>query len=235
MGKVYIGICDDQPEIVEQLSRQIRDIMGDIPCDDWDVLEYISPSQLLKDIEKINILLLDIEMPEMDGIEVGKKVMAANPDCKIIMATSRIDRFKEAFFIDAIRFVTKPFFAGEIKEAILAALEVKPGEAEVEAFRDRVCFKIKEKDISMVRAFNGYVEIMAGKNVFRKDISMNALEEQLDDRLFFRVNRQYLVNLGFITSCNKNIVVVGDKKFNISIRRRKEFVSKYTEYDLNYR
>ena len=234
MGEICIGICDDQFEIVNKLGELVRDIMGKTG-DEWLLRDYTSPMKLLDEIEKINVLLLDIEMDEMDGIEVGKRVRMKNPDCKIIVATSRTERYKEAFYIDALRFITKPFLYDEVREALTSAVEEKLGEAEIEAYHDRISFNLKEKDISMIRAYNGYVEIIAGNGVFRKDISMNSLEEQLDNRLFFRVNRQYMINFKFIDSYKKNKVIAGSNSFVISVRRQKDFLKRYTEFDLRYR
>ena len=235
MSNIVIGICDDQEVIIEQLRDHITSIMNEIWNDEWSLCEYVSPLELLKEVEKIDVLFLDIEMPEMDGIEVGKKVMKINPDCKVVVATSRTDRFKEAFVIEASRFVTKPFYIGEIKEALQSLLVRKIGENEIEVFRDRINFMIKEKDITMVRAYNGYVEVIAGNSVFRKDVSLNVLEQHLDERLFLRINRQYLINLGYVDHYNKTSLMVGDMKFSIAVRRQKEFLNKYTKYDLNYR
>ena len=234
MGKICIGICDDQSEIVEELSVLVKKVLEDNSLNEWQILKSTSPLKILKEIKNINILFLDMDMPEMDGIEVGRRIKKQNPNCKIIIATSQIDRYKEAFFIEAIRFITKPFLYDEVKEALTSTIEEKPGEAEIEVYRDRVSFNIKEKDISMIRAYNGYVEIMAGESVFRKDISLNMLEEQMDNRIFFRVNRQYVVNFKYVSSYSKNKVVVNKKIFVISVRRQKEFLKRYMEYDLSY-
>ncbi|MBR4671330.1 MAG: response regulator transcription factor [Butyrivibrio sp.] len=234
MGKICIGICDDQSEIVEELGELVKKVLEEIPFNELRILKSTSPLKILREIKNIDILFLDMDMPEMDGIKAGKEVMLENPACKIIIATAREDRVKEAFFISAFRFITKPFKYEELKEAVITALEETPGDNEIEAFRERVSFNLKERDISMIRAYNGYVEIMVGDNVFRKDISLNALEEQLDDRIFFRINRQYLVNFRHISSYKKNKVVVNNKTFVISVRRHKEFFKKYMEYDLRY-
>ena len=172
-------------------------------------------------------------MPEIDGIKLGEKVKCLNPNCKLIMATSRIDRFKEAFYINAYRFVTKPFFLEEIKEALVSIELCK--DAEIEVFRDRIRKTVRESDVSMVKAYNGYVEVIVGETVFRKDVSLKCLEEVLDKKRFFRVNRQFLVNLKYIESWKKNHIIIRGEKIIISHRRQKEFLDIYTEFDLKYR
>ncbi|RKM60051.1 hypothetical protein D6856_08175 [Butyrivibrio sp. XB500-5] len=57
-------------------------------------------------------------------------------------ATSRTERYKEAFYIDALRFITKPFLYDEVREALTSAVEEKPGEAEIEAYHDRISFNL---------------------------------------------------------------------------------------------
>ena len=131
--------------------------MNEIYEKEWEVLGFDSPEKLLGEADKINILLLDIEMPQMDGIETGK----------------RIDRFKEAFKIKAFRFITKPFAISEVREAIASSLVSELGDKEIEVFKNRISLNIKETDILFVRAFNGYVEIIAGNELYRKDITMS--------------------------------------------------------------
>lgn len=214
MGKICIGICDDQSEIVEELSVLVKKVLEDISFNECRILKSTSPLKILREIKNINILFLDMDMPEMDGIKAGKKVMLENPACKIIIATARDDRVKEAFFIPAFRFITKPFAYEELKEAMITALEETPGDNEIEVFRERVSFNLKERDISIIRAYNGYVEIMAGNSVFRKDISLNLLEEQLDNRIFFRVKR-YLINTTLLDFFNA-IIGISGKRYEVN-------------------
>ncbi len=235
MSEIVIGICDDEPEVIGILRENIESVLNDIAVYKCKILEYTSPLELLNEIYNINILFLDVEMAEMDGMEVGKKVMRLNPDCKIIIATSRVDRFKEAFRFNTFRFITKPFPSNEVGVALIEALSNESEENEIEVFKNRVGVKIKEKDIIFIKAYNGYIEIYARDNSFRKDISLNMFERQLDKKMFFRVNRQYLVNLKYVDSYTNTHIKIRDKKFLISVRRQKEFINKYREYDLKYR
>ena len=72
---------------------------------------------LLNETEEIHILLLDIDMPVMDGIEAVAALKKSGRQCNIIMLTSKRERFKDAFKIGATRFVTKPIEKDELFEA----------------------------------------------------------------------------------------------------------------------
>ncbi|MGI6117483.1 MAG: LytR/AlgR family response regulator transcription factor [Bilifractor sp.] len=235
MSETVIGICDDQKISVMLLMEYLRDLRADLQNTNWKVLTFLSAAEMLKVVREINILFLDIDMPVMDGIEAGKQIAELNPDCRVIMATSRLDRVKEAFHIHAIRFITKPFDREEIKEALQASLDVDIGEHLIEMFRDRISYRIKEKNVKYVRAFNGYVEIAAGKSIFRKDVTLDEMEKSLDRRLFFRIHRQYLVNLKYVDDFSKNEITMGGIRLPVSKRRQTDFMSCYTDFDLNYR
>lgn len=64
-----------------------------------EIVAFTNGNGLLEHIEEIQVAFLDIEMPQMDGIELGKKIKEHNPRCKVIMATGMVERFKEAFHL----------------------------------------------------------------------------------------------------------------------------------------
>ena len=129
---IAIGICDDERSAIDEL-KQIITLLADRIEHPLVLRSYTSPKKLLTDAGVLRILFLDLDMPGMDGIEVGRKMLHLNPGCRIIMATGRSDRYKEAFHINALRFVTKPFSSAEILEAIQAALVSRIGN-EIRAF-----------------------------------------------------------------------------------------------------
>lgn len=57
MGKICIGICDDQSEIVEELSMLVKKVLEDNSLNEWQILKSTSPLKILKEIKNINILL----------------------------------------------------------------------------------------------------------------------------------------------------------------------------------
>lgn len=232
--KIIIGICDDKQEAVFALQKYIED---DIQRrkEDWEIRSFSSGGELLQKIEELSIVFLDIEMPNLDGIETGREILKRNPDCKIIMATGIQERFKEAFQIRAVRFVTKPFQKEEVEEALNAALNRVWEQTTIELSMKRISYQISQKRIAYVRAINGYTEYAVDGQWMRKEITLNEAEKLLDNHVFSRISRQYLVNLAYVRNYKNGSFLLGDKRFQVARRMKKDFEQKYMEYDLRYR
>lgn len=234
MDDFVIGICDDQKEIVLELKKLIEAYFSAQDCS-YELHMFLNGDDLLRQIEKINIVFLDIEMPGMDGIELGRRIKQINPECGIIMATGRVDRFKDAFRIHAERFVTKPFDREEIEEALRAVTRQNLGDETIELYLKRNAYAICQHDIWYIIAYNGYTEFVVGNKVFRKEASLNEIEGVLEKRLFYRINRKYAINMQWIQSYSDGVIQIARREFVVSRRRRKDFEQKYIEYDLRYR
>lgn len=233
-----VGICDDEKLVMEALQRKIEQIADN---NNWSIRisNYDSGKALLEAINTLDVVFLDTDMPELDGIETGRKICEMNNDCKIIMATGRVDRFKESFHIRAFRFVTKPFDEVEIEEALQAVFNGQIGLETIELYDKRNAYRIPQRDIMYITAYDGYSEFVVSvrnaDRVLRKECSLSELEKELAKELFFRVSRQCIINLGKILRYRDGTVYVQDKKISVSRRRKKEFERAFIEYDLKYR
>lgn len=232
--KRVIGLCDDQMAVAMRLKKIISDILQE-EGENREICLFDSGEKLLEAAELLDVVFLDIEMPGLDGIETGKELKRRNPDCKIIMATGKVERFKEAFHIQAMRFITKPFDKREIEEALKAVEKSHSGNAKIELYYLRNSYQIEQDKIQYIKAYNGYTEYRVENQVFRKDMSLNEVEKMLDKRLFVRIHRQYIINMRWIQSYSNGKVEIGDIEIDVSRRKRKDFEQKYIEYDLNYR
>lgn len=234
MGQLRIGICDDEEMILKTLYGLVEQAVRKTGLE-FEILVFSSGKDLLQQAEELEIAFLDIEMPEVDGIETGRMLRQRNSECAIIMATGVEERYKEAFHIRALRFVTKPFDSSEIEEAIEACLERRIGLKTVEAYRNRKLYQVRQREIAYVNSYGSYVELMVRGKRFRKEASMEEMEKLLEPRLFSRADRKYLVNLGHVDDYKNGIVTIGEEKIKASRRRKKEFERAYIEFDLEYR
>lgn len=229
-----VGICDDEPLVAGVLKRNILEIAD---RNGWNinVSYYESGNELLEAVDVLQAVFLDIDMPQMDGIETGKRIGEKNPECKIIMATGRADRFKDAFKIKAYDFVTKPFDKEEIKMVLDRYIKESKNLKKMDVYKNRNKYSIFYKDIRYIKAADSDVEIYVENEIFRKEISLNVLEVELDSNLFFRINRQYIVNMRWITDYEKGNISIGNMNMKVSIRKRKIFERKFVEYDVSYK
>lgn len=229
-----IAICDDEMPMVQNLEEMVEGI-PERHQETARVSVYVSAEKLLEQISHTDIVFLDIEMPGIDGIAAGKRIRENNRNCHIIMATGRTERFKEAFQIQASRFVTKPFTEAEVEEALMAAMQEHIGRYEIEAYSGRKKYVLEERQIVYVKAEYGCVRIHGQMMDFRKEIGLKELEAELDSRMFARIHRMYLVNLLYVDTYEDGEVVIGQERFVVSRRNQADFRRKYIEFDIKYR
>lgn len=105
----------------------------------------------------------------------------------------------------------------------------------MEVFINRNSNLVYQKDIEYISAFKGGSELMAGGTLYRKELSLNKLEQFLDYRCFFRVHKAYIVNLFYVINYTEYDVFVGRVKIPLSRRKKKEFGKFYTEFYIRYR
>lgn len=234
MNRITIGICDDKEEILRELERIISAICVEQGIES-EIHTYVDGHELLENISIFQIVFLDIEMPEIDGIELGKQIREINSKCKIIMATGMVERFKEAFQIQALRFITKPFDKEEVKEALEVAVAGLHTSKVIDVYCNRIKYTFLEEDIQYVNAYDGYSEIHIGDKAYRRDCSLDKFENFLSKKIFMRINREIIVNLRFIEQRNDKEIKINNNCFTISRRKRKDFEQKYIEFDLKYR
>ncbi|MCQ2539085.1 MAG: LytTR family DNA-binding domain-containing protein [Acetatifactor sp.] len=227
-------ICDDQKMAVDKLKDLVSTVCKELNMH-CEISTCFSGEKLLKIEKAFDIYFLDIDMPGIDGIEVGRQISSKWEGCKLIMATGMIDRYKDAFKIRAHRYVTKPFQVEEIREALENIGSRRLGTELIELSYKRVTYKFPQKDISFVRAINGYTEFWVSGKWFRKNISFKQAIALLDEQLFVVVNKSEIVNLRFVEEQKDKVVYVGEKVFKISRRNKLRFDAKYLEFDLKYR
>lgn len=238
MLKTTIGICDDELQMCKIIEKKIHDILNKQYGDDDEYFQiqiYSSAIELLEDIKGIDVLFLDIEMPEMDGLEAGKTIKDRNPKCRIIMATSNDKRYGEAFKINAHRYLNKPLKDEDIEEALESALNKAVGNRTIEVFQNRIKYNIAYDEILYIKSYNGYAEIYTTNNVFTKNESLDQIAEELDSRLFFRVHRQYIVGFRHVESVIKKVIrLKNGEELTISRRNLQKFEQSFVEYDLHF-
>ena len=233
MEKVQIVICDDDITAAEELAGLIKRILEEMNAN-GEIRIFCHGQDLLREAEEGWIIFLDIEMPDMDGIEVGRRLRDKGLQCPIIMETGVVERFKEAFRIGAFRYITKSYQEDEVREALESVLDTAIGMEQLEVYNNRLKRCVFQKDIDLIRAYNSSVLLEVSGKEFRMEISLVKLESLLDQRLFVRSSKSEIIKMSKVTDINRkgHYVCLGERKCMISGRCQKNFEEKMMHFDL---
>ncbi|WP_461881474.1 LytR/AlgR family response regulator transcription factor [Fusicatenibacter sp.] len=157
-----------------------------------------------------NILLLDVEMGEMDGVTMAKKLRQSNDTVQIIFITGYSDYISEGYEVAALHYLMKPVKEEKLCLVLDRAVEKLSKNEKVLNFETggemvRVpIYQIRYADVS-----GNYVTVHTLSDVTVK-MTLSELEKQLDER-FYRAGRSCIVNLSCISRVTRKEIHLSDK------------------------
>ena len=214
---------DDEPlalELIRQYARRI----------DWLNIEAVFSDALeakeyLKEHD-VDLLFLDIQMPEVNGIQFYKSL---DDKPEVIFTTAYSQYAVDGFTLSAVDYLLKPFEFERFLQAVekakeLIALRLKKANDEgyLLVKYDYKWKKISYKDIEYIEALDDYIKIVVLPRPLLVHMSMKIADEKLPSEKFVRVHRSYIVALDKISSWNKNTINIQDKAIPISYTYQKQ-------------
>ncbi|MCM1026434.1 MAG: LytTR family DNA-binding domain-containing protein [Roseburia sp.] len=196
---VTICICDDSPEERASVSALVREWSRQSGTD-VSVSEFPSAEAFLFEYEDLapDIVLLDIEMPGMNGVELAKRLRAVNKLIQIIFITGFSDYIAEGYEVAALHYLLKPVSAEKLFSTLNRALEKQETDGRkivLETAVETVLLPIYE--IRYIEAMKNYITVYA-EDAYTVRKTLKEMEGELDGR-FLRVGRSYIVNLRFVS------------------------------------
>lgn len=160
--------------------------------DSLDAFDYLQ-----EHAAEVDTLFLDIDMPELNGLNLGKVIRKLNPGMKIVFVTAYREYAVDAFEIQAFDYLLKPYSESRI-EKLLSRLSV-----EKKQVSNKISIGVGEKimvlnleDIVVVEADKKETRVYTSKECYLTKMKISEWEEQLSKTQFYRCHRSYLVNLG---------------------------------------
>jgi len=203
-----------------------------------DGLELISSSgdpvegiNILKKHDEIHLIFLDIEMPEMSGIDFLNTLK--NPP-QIIIVSSKGKYAVDSYEYDVTDYLLKPVDYGRFYRAVSKAFKrfeqmtaEQIGKNEIFIKKDSALVRLKYDDILWVEAMENYVVINSYDQKFTIHFTMKSIIQQLPADRFKRVHRSYIVNVGNIDRIEDNYVIIKGRKSTKSIPIGKAYKEKF--------
>ncbi len=171
--------------------------------------EFENPMDVLDFLEKnsIDVIFLDINMPEMNGLNLSKIITKIYPKIKIIFITAYKEYAVDAFEVKAFDYILKPYSETRIKNLLKSLLVT---EQNINSVKNKglkkITINIDDKlhiisinDIDFIEAFEKETHIFSNEKIYISKIKMSKWEELLADENFYRCHRSYIINLDKIT------------------------------------
>lgn len=219
----------------EQLARQLlQEFVSKIPMLELKGMckNPLEAMEILKD-EHIDILFLDIQMPELTGVEFVKTLQHKPA---IIFTTAYSEYALEGYQLDVIDYLVKPFPLDRFIKAVNKAIDYielkrKAGQAGsvnsnfVLLHADHKIYKVHLDEIEYIEGLKEYVSYFTKNKRIIVLQSLKSIEEELPSDQFIRVHRSYIVPIRKIKTLDGNQVQIGEKLIPIG-RSYKEDVLK---------
>lgn len=221
-------IVDDDPlqrQALENCVKQVKDLklVGIFP----NAIE----AQLALKKRKVDLIFLDVEMPEMSGIEF---LQSFRDVPQVIMVTAKKQYAFEAFEYDVTDYISKPIDMDRFSSAVQRAryyeenLLKKSKESDIFVKSDGALIKLSVNDIDYVEALGDYIKVLCKDKRHIVHSTMKAFVAKLPPD-FIRIHKSYIINIRKIQKLEDNLVIVAGKELPISRTNKRSLLDRLSK------
>lgn len=209
---MLIATCDDEPQYCDQVEYYVtklgENLKINLQCD-----KYTSGAELLKNnFQQYQIIFLDIDMKDENGIDIAEKIRENNVKVEIIFLTALIQYAVDGYKVKAYRFLVKPIeyddFVFQVKDLFLRLNHLE--KSRLVLTKEGQNYTVKIEDILYVEVFNHNLTYHCTKYDITAPGIVRKIENRLKEHGFVRVHNSYLVNMKFIERVQSQSLILKD-------------------------
>ncbi len=210
--KLNVAVCDDEQNQIEYVKgivsawtneRGILPVFAEFPSAEAFLFDYAEN-------RNYDILLLDIEMAKMNGIELAKKVREENSRVQIVFITGYPDFMSEGFEVAALHYLMKPVKKEKLFSVLDRAVEnIAKSPRFLLLPMGKETLRIYAEDTRYAESDGHYILLHAGGETHRLRMTIPEIEKELGEG-FFRTGRSFVVGLKYVVRITKASVYLED-------------------------
>ena len=227
MEKINCIIIDDEPlgrDLVESFAKEISylNILG----------IFENPLTALSFLEEnpVDLVFSDIEMPKINGLDFLRTL--ENPPVFIFITAYR-EFALDGFDTGATDYLVKPVRFDRFLKAVQKAkkhIDLKKNSLNLQNENDKIFIKSEGKiikillsEILYIEAQGDYLNVMTTSEIYSTQMTLTSMEDSLQNKKFFRVQRSFILNLDFVRSIHGNMVeLLNGKSISVSVNKKEE-------------
>lgn len=229
---IRIAIVEDETSASDLLIDYLNKYANE-KKEKFEIKVYSSSLMFLNEYKNnFDIVFMDIELPDGNGLETIRKIRQLDNDVIVIFVTNMAQYAVKGYEVRAFDFIVKPvtYYNFSVKlENVLHCLEKKK-DSEIWISNKEGKLKLKVSSIYYIEVVQHMCFYHTGNGKFKATGSLKNIEDTLEKMNFALCNRCYLVNLKYVTSVKKGIVVVNNEELVISRSKQAEFMKRLNDY-----
>lgn len=233
-----IAVCDDERRAISIITGSVEKVFLEYGVT-ARVETFASAKELLERMENQNfeLLFLDIHMPQMDGVDLGKMLKERVDAPEIIFVSSNTERVFETFAIHPFGFVRKNKFLDDIHEVISRYVETMEKETRgtnlVHFKEGQGTITLNAEKIVYIECYRNVqtVHVDGQEEVVRLYSRMETLEQELRPFHFLRIHKGYLVSCRYVKRFDgKSVSLITGETLPVGRQKRQAAMDEYMDF-----
>ena len=223
-----IVFCDDNATILHQGQEYGAEFFAALGGAQPDYAAYTRGEDLLGGEDRIDFAFLDVEMPGISGIELGRRLKARNPHIKIMILSAHPEYLDDAMGLQVFRYLSKPIDKARLFRNLKEALrEYNMESAEYIIETPTATLVRRSYEIVCVETKGRKTMVYTLDGTWESTKNMEYWQSTLVQPCYFITNRSYIINMSYVSSFDRESVVLkyGDRELIAYLTKRK-----YTEF-----
>lgn len=195
---LLISICDDCETDIAKEEEILCDVLDEIGIE-YDIKVFKDPNDLIESAAECDLLFLDVEMSNANGIETAEKIHICNPNCMICFVTNHENYMDRALDEHAFRFWTKPINRARLIYGLETAIKkINSRNKKIYITVGKKIENVMMKEIIYVFHQARYTYVVTTEGTIKTNDSFQKVVSQLTDSNFCISHASCCVNINFV-------------------------------------